>query len=155
MMPRSNLAAKGSVYVHVNVAQCTKNADKIGTGHLTTNRTLCERSQSRGLYYHLAEDIMPQCILTSSVWIPQQNVAQIPHLMPTVSDCNLHINSSPKLENDVSLGKMKWNKNKFPPKQQLGFSGWIFKHRAICNTDHTLILWLMRIRTWGVCLLSG
>lgn len=59
--------------------------------------------------------------LTSSVWIPQQNVVQTHYLMPTVSDCNLQINSSPKLANNM-LRQNETKQKQMPLAQQLGFS---------------------------------
>lgn len=153
MMPRSNLAAKRPVYVHVNGCNVQKKADYTGTGHLTTNGTLSERSQGRELYYHLAEDIMPQCILTSSVWIPQQNVVQTPVWCPLflIAICESTVAQSKRIMSVQA--KCNETKNNSLQSNNFSFSSWVFKHETICDTDHILILWTKRIRIQGVCCL--
>lgn len=75
------------------------------------------------------------------------------HLMPTVSDCNLRMNSSPKGANPVSSGKMQWNKKTIPFQATIwALAVEYLKHETICVMDHILLLWITRIRIQGVCL---
>lgn len=83
---------------------------------------------------------MPQCILSSSMWIAQQNVAQTQRLMPTAFAFNLQITSSSKLASPILEDKMKPNKNKCFSEQRLGFSNGISKLGTPCLTNHTAIL---------------
>lgn len=98
---------------------------------------------------------MPQCILSSSMWIAQQSVAQTQCLMPTVFAFNLQITSSSKLASPILEDKMKPNKNKCFSEQRLGFSNGISKLGTLCHTDHTAVLCK---REYGskenICLLS-